>query len=77
MSDLSRLRFRCRRGMKELDVLLEAFVSRHYAQSAPAEQASFVRLLDCEDPDLWAWIVGQAPAPTEFAHVIERLQRNA
>jgi antitoxin CptB len=76
MSELSRIRFRCRRGMKELDVLLEAFLSRHYTDADLALQQSFLAVLDVEDPDLWAWIIGHAPPPAQFADVIARLQRN-
>ncbi len=77
LSDLSRIRFLCRRGMKELDVLLEGFLRRQYAQAGADEQASFLSLLAREDPDIWAWIVGQTPPPAEFADVVTRLQRNA
>ena len=76
MTDLARLRFLCRRGMKELDVLFGGFLDRHYATATPEEQWVFLRLLECEDPDLWGWIIGQTLPPTEYAHVIERLQRN-
>ncbi|GAC1625337.1 MAG: FAD assembly factor SdhE [Nevskia sp.] len=77
MSDLSRIKFLCRRGMKELDVLLQNFLERHYAQASPEEQWNFLRLLEREDPDIWAWIVGQTPPPAPFADVVARLQRNA
>jgi len=77
MSDLSRIRFLCRRGMKELDVLLDGYLTRHYAAATSEQQWDFLRLLEREDPDIWAWIVGQTPPPAQFADVITRLQRNA
>lgn len=77
MTDLSRLRFLCRRGMKELDVLLEGFLTRQFEKAEPALQQEFIAVLDVEDPDLWAWIIGHAEPPPEFANVIARLQRNA
>ena len=70
------LRWRQRRGMKELDVLLERYYTRHYDTAGAAEQASFVRLLEHEDPEIWLWVVGGAPAPAEFEHVIARLRRH-
>ncbi|MDP3294019.1 MAG: succinate dehydrogenase assembly factor 2 [Nevskia sp.] len=76
MSDLARLRFLCRRGMKELDVLFGGYLARHYETASPDDQWVFLRLLECEDPDLWAWIIGQTPPPAQYAHVIEQLQRN-
>lgn len=77
MSDLARIRFLCRRGMKELDVLLEGYLARHYASDSQDQQWAFLRLLEREDPDIWAWILGQTPTPAPFADVIARLQRNA
>jgi antitoxin CptB len=76
MNDLSRIRFLCRRGMKELDVLFQRYLDHRYAAATPEEQAVFLRLLECEDPDIWAWIVGQTPPPVQFADVIDRLQRH-
>ena len=54
----SRLRWACRRGMLELDVLLRPFVDEAYDQLSEKQQAIFVRLLECEDPDLFAWFMG-------------------
>lgn len=76
MNDLSRIKFLCRRGMKELDVLLQRYLDRHYASDTPEQQWTFLRLLEREDPDIWAWIVGQTEAPSQFADVIARLQRH-
>jgi antitoxin CptB len=70
------LRWRQRRGMKELDVLLERYYTRHYDSASVTERDMFARLLDREDPEIWLWIVGQAPAPAEFEHVIARLRRH-
>jgi len=57
-SDARRLLWRCRRGMKELDVLLERF-ARPYLASAPLEQRRLLaRLLETPDPDLADWLLG-------------------
>ena len=58
-----RLAWRCRRGMKELDLILESWLRRRYASATPAERDSFERLLDLPDPDLAACLLGQAPPP--------------
>jgi antitoxin CptB len=68
------LRWRQRRGMKELDVLLERYYTRHYDSASVTERDTFARLLEREDPEIWLWIVGQAPAPAEFEQVIGRLR---
>lgn len=70
------LRWRQRRGMKELDVLLERYYRRHYETSSDEEQARFQRLLEHEDPEIWLWVVGQAEPPPDFANVIAALRRH-
>ena len=70
------LRWRQRRGMKELDVLLEHYFRRHHETAAPGEKAAFERLLEHEDPEIWLWVVGQETVPAEFANVIAALRRH-
>lgn len=52
-----RLRWQCRRGLKELDVILEPFMEDHYGDLSSTEQAIFQRLLAEEDVDLLAWFM--------------------
>ena len=59
MSEMSRLRWLCRRGMKELDVVLGAYLERHYAAAAAEEQARFRALLEMPDPDLYGLLLGR------------------
>ncbi len=61
--ELGRLRWRCRRGMKELDVILERYLELGYPQADLAEQAAFARLLAASDPELLAWLVYGRPCP--------------
>ena len=70
------LRWRQRRGMKELDVLLEHYFRRHHETAPPEEKAAFERLLEREDPEIWLWVVGQQEPPPEFADVIAALRRH-
>lgn len=61
--------------MKELDVLLEGFLADEYDGLEAVEQAAFLRLMDLEDPDLYAILLGRQSAPDpECADVIERLR---
>jgi antitoxin CptB len=73
-SDNRRLRWRCRRGMKELDIVLGWYVDECYA-TAPADQRlAFEALLEQEDPILWRWLVGAAPPPQgALGDVLRRL----
>ena len=50
MSDMSRLRWRCRRGTKELDIVMNRYLAERYLTASAEEQASFNALLDVEDP---------------------------
>ncbi len=56
---MARLRWRCRRGMRELDVLLTRYLERTLAGTSPAERAAFVQLLELPDPDLFGYLVGR------------------
>ena len=56
--ELRRLRWRSRRGMRELDRLFERWLDQRWAVSSESERAVFRRLLDCEDNRLWKWFLG-------------------
>jgi antitoxin CptB len=53
-----RLRWACRRGMLELDVLLAPFVEEGYDALTFEQKHIFERLLAADDPDLFAWFMG-------------------
>ena len=76
MSELARLRWKCRRGMKELDVLLEGYLESRYPMASEAEQGAFRALLDEQDPVLYAYVIGRdQPAGEDQRRVIESLRR--
>ena len=67
-----------RRGFREADLILGAFADAHLADMDAATFADFERLLEVDDQDLYAWIVGRAPAPPEFdTPVLAALRKNA
>lgn len=55
----TRLRWACRRGMLELDLVLLKFVDGTYNDLTDEDKTLFVKLLECEDPDLFSWLMGQ------------------
>ena len=55
-----RLKWRCRRGMRELDAVFDGYLERVYDTLPVAQQELFARLLDETDPILYAWITGRA-----------------
>lgn len=76
MSSMNRLRWKCRRGMLELDLLFERFLSHHYATLSIQERETFDRLLTRNDAELWAWASGETPCDKgEFAPLVAVLRR--
>jgi len=53
---LERVRWRCRRGLLELDIVLERFITQHYAGLDEVGQAAIDALLDLPDTELWGLI---------------------
>ena len=73
-TEFRRLRWKCRRGMRELDRLLERWLEREWRQSPADERAVFLRLLDSEDDRLWKWFLGHAqPDDPELAALVRRI----
>jgi len=74
-AELSRLRWVCRRGMRELDVVLREYLDHYYLDSTPQEQQIFKKLLDLEDPILFSILMNySAPENSEQKQIIQKLQ---
>ena len=72
---LRRLRWRSRRGMRELDALLLAFVDAHGARLSDGEIACFEAILELPDPTLHAYLLGRsAPGDATTTKLIERIR---
>lgn len=66
MKELERVRWRCRRGLLELDIVLGRFVEQHYADLDEVQQVAFDALLDMPDNVLWDMITGRETPPQEM-----------
>jgi len=76
--ELGKLRWRCRRGMKELDLLLIRYVEEQYDAAPSAHQEAFRALLDAPDPMIYAYFMGRArPASPLLSAVIQRITESA
>ena len=74
----STVRWRCRRGKKELDVLLGRFLESHLAALDAAQRAALERLLSLEDDDLLEQALGRAaPADADTAAVLALMRPGA
>jgi len=70
----SRLLWACRRGMLELDVLLDPFAREAFDTLNYEQQEVFERLLTCDDPDLFAWFMGhQSCDDAELAAMVDTI----
>ena len=74
--ELKRIRWRCRRGMRELDQLFGRYVDREWAGASEQARGVFLRLLDCEDDKLWRWFMGYEDCPDDaLASLIQRIRQ--
>ena len=74
--ELKRVRWRCRRGMRELDQLFGRYVDREWTQASDAQRGVFLQLLDCEDDKLWRWFMGYEHCPHDaLASLIQQIRQ--
>ncbi len=73
-----RLRWKCRRGMLELDILLANFFDQHYDTLSAAEELLFEQILEQEDVVLYAWFMGaEHPENPKLAELVARISQKA
>lgn len=71
---MSRLSWRCRRGTKELDVLLQRYLDRRYPHADAAERQAFEQLLELPDPVLQDYFAGLTePQEAPLLDVVRRI----
>lgn len=77
VNDMSRLRWACRRGMLELDVILGNFLNEAYLSLELDDKQRFVDLLSCTDPELFAWLLGhEVPTDPDTLKMVEIIRRH-
>ena len=70
-----RLRWQCKRGMRELDELLARYLDNAYEGAPESEKTAFCALLEVPDPDLIGYLLGgQMHANPRIADVIETIR---
>ena len=74
----SRLKWQCRRGMRELDELLSRWLEQRYAMSPNEEKEAFRALLELSDPELVSYLLGKGTPPgKELASLVQRIRNRA
>ena len=75
MSELNRLRWRCRRGLLELDLVLSRFIENELERLDEEELKSFAELLGYPDNDLWDLVSGRrACTDARLKPLVSKLQ---
>lgn len=78
LNNISKLKWACRRGMLELDVLLGNFVSEAYAGLTIEDKNLFIEFLTFSDPELFAWLLGsKTPTDPRIAYMVDRIRNHA
>jgi antitoxin CptB len=76
-NERAKLRWRCRRGMRELDRTLEGFFDSSFDALSDSEKQRFAEFLELPDPDLYAYLLGKAePADVELARLTRIIRDN-
>lgn len=70
----NRMRWAARRGMLELDLVLEPFVNARYPDLGEEDRARFQELMLCEDQDLFAWFLRrELPEDQELVVIVKQI----
>lgn len=70
----ARIKWACRRGMLELDVVIMPFYEECFESLSEQEQKDFVALLECDDPDLFNWVMQHGRSEDEkLAAMIDKI----
>ena len=70
-AEQGRLRWQCRRGIKEVEVILLPYLEKHFYQSCEREKELFERLLESQDADLFEWFTDRAlPSDPELTEIV-------
>ena len=71
----AKLVWNCRRGMLELDLILQRFVNNQMDLLNQAQLERFERLLAAQDPDLYAWLMGyETPVDKELREIVDYIR---
>lgn len=75
-AELRRLAWRCRRGMLELDIVLQRFITQHFDGLTLAQLKAFDDLLELPDNDFWALVSSDKiqPKNTDTVNVVSRIR---
>lgn len=77
MTNKSKLLWRCRRGVKELDVVFTKFVDSSYDGLNEQQKKIFSELLDIEDPIILSYMLNQTtPEDSDLAEIVDKIRES-
>ncbi len=68
----ARLQIRCRRGMRELELLLQHYLFNHYSHAPAREKRQFENLLELPDPELYQSLLQEHDSLNPVASLVEK-----
>ena len=72
-----KIRWKCRRGMLELDMIFEKFFHEKFNCLSDEEKALFDRFLDHPDPQLYDWLLGhERPEDPNDRRIVDRILKH-
>ena len=78
LNNPARLKWACRRGMLELDVLLANFFEKMYSNLSARDKQLFADLLEYSDPELFNWLMGMTePADKKILSIVKKIRSHA
>lgn len=77
MNQRSRLHWRCRRGIREMDILLQDYLQTHYDTLSIEDQNTFEALLDEADLDILSWIMQKTSPDEKYVGIITTIRESA
>ncbi len=77
MSQRSRLIWRCRRGIREMDILLLDYLETHYDTATIENQNTFEELLEENDLDILSWIMEKTSPDEKYIKLIKFIRESA
>lgn len=78
IDNIPQLRWACRRGMLELDILLGNYLNEAYSELPIEEKSIFIQLLEYSDPELFAWLMGSdQPQEAPLAKMVAAIRAHA
>ena len=77
MSQRSRLIWRCRRGIREMDILLRGYLETHYDNASVEEKKIFEELLEETDLDILSWVTQKTSPAKKYVDLLRFIRDDA